>query len=126
MDGWVFLCLLPVPNGSSFALGLTRVHSYEGNIVPRTNLLIKHTLTGLDVFFFTYGKKCAEKAKTEEAAGTSSGSSCFSGAMWQLWALSFGKTQWPVIPGAGGSRQKAPGAAWPSPWRGLFCLSCCK
>lgn len=61
MDGWVFLCLLPVPTGNSFTLGLTWVHSYEGNVVPRTKLLTKHTLAGLGVFFYTWEKKMQGK-----------------------------------------------------------------
>lgn len=57
MDGWRSLCLLPVPPGNSFALGLTRVHSCEGNVVPYSELLTKHTLAGLGVFFSTFGRE---------------------------------------------------------------------
>lgn len=71
----MFLCFLLVPRGNSFALGLTRAHRYEGNVVPCTKLLTKHTLAGLGVLFSTFGKKRAGKARTKEAAGASSGSS---------------------------------------------------
>lgn len=46
VDGWCSLCLLPVPTGNSFAPGLTRVHSYEGNVVPCTRPLTKRTPAG--------------------------------------------------------------------------------
>lgn len=94
----MFLCLLPVPTGNSFALGLTRVRSYDWNVVPRTSPLTEHTLAGLGVFFSTFG---------EEKGGSRN----FPGAKWQLWALSLGKNRWPVIPGAGDSGRKAAGAA---------------